>query len=59
MEAIACAVNWTHGYEMPAEPTHYTDRVTKCVVRTESQVEREKRECAYFLNVVWPEISQP
>ena len=32
------------------------DELAQRKVRAESQEEREKREAAYYLNVVWPEI---
>jgi hypothetical protein len=37
------------------EPTHITTSDHR-IVRHPSQIEREKQECAYYLNVCWPAI---
>jgi hypothetical protein len=44
---------------MDTEPTHYTQTGTTSpfVIRHPSQIEKEKRDTAYFLLVVWPEIN--
>lgn len=38
------------------EYTTKPGRFSPFVVRTESAIEREKREAAFYLRVVWPEI---
>jgi hypothetical protein len=44
--------------EAQLEPTHITTggKTARFVIRHPSQIEREKQECAYYLNVCWPSI---